>query len=153
VSSVPRNACNEQEANASATTANPEHERHVAQCQQWNADVAHQAMTGKARAAHFTSASQSAAGHARFAAFSARWRARQGLAPLLAEDVRRYVTPAVICSPLGITLPLALQQTIWQAWCSGRLLSVDASLSDDPSPDPTGLWAQLQPEYQPVAEE
>lgn len=124
-----------------ADRADP-HERRSAQCQHWNAETSHQVMAGKARAAHFTAASQAAAGQASFAAFSARWRAQQGLAPLFADHVRQYVTPAMIGTPLGIPLPPALQETIWRAWCAGRLLNVEMWLGDDPPPDPEGLWAQ-----------
>jgi hypothetical protein len=60
-------------------------------CQGWNAERAHQVRAGKARAQQFTTAHQRAAGQAAFTAFSARWRAAQGLAPLSAEAVGRYL--------------------------------------------------------------
>lgn len=118
--------------------------RRSTQCHIWNANRTHQIAAGKARAARFTPEHQSAAGHASFDAFSARWRAHQGLAPLVAEHVRQYVTPEIIGTTLGYRLALALQQTIWQAWCAGRLANVDAWLSDDPPPDPDGLWVDTR---------
>jgi hypothetical protein len=103
------------------------HARRVYQCQRWNTDPAH----------------QSAAGHASYTAFSARWRAGQGLPPLTVEAVCRYVTPEHIRAELGILLPSRLQETIYRAWCAGVLLPVAAWLSDDPPPEPDGLWALL----------
>lgn len=99
--------------------------RRVWQCQRWNADPAH----------------QSAAGQASFAAFSARWRAEQGLAPLTRDVVRRYVTPNHIRGPLGMPLPARIREAIHRAWCAGYLVGVAAWLSDDPPPEPDGLWA------------
>jgi hypothetical protein len=101
--------------------------RRVHQVRQWNADHAHQVM----------------AGHASFEAFSSRWRAGQGLAPLSAEAVRRYLNPEHIRSALGVVLPAALQETIYRAWCAGELVGVSAWLSADPPPEPDGLWATL----------
>jgi hypothetical protein len=102
--------------------------RRVYQCQRWNADPTH----------------QSAAGQASFTAFSARWRAEQGLAPLTVEAARRYVVPEQIRGPVGALLPERFQQLIYRAWCAGLLLGVEAWLSDDPPPEPGGLWAQTR---------
>lgn len=115
-------------------------DRRVAQCQQWNTDASHQVLAGKARAAQFTPESQAAAGHASFEAFSARWRAAQGASPLFAEAVRKYVLPAMIRGPLGQPLPPDLQEEIWRAWCAGNPYGVEVWFSDDPPPDPNGLW-------------
>lgn len=100
--------------------------RRIVQCQQWNADHDHQA----------------AAGHASFEAFAARWRAAQGAPPLFVEAVRKYVLPAMIRGPLGQPLPPDLQAEIWRAWCAGNPYGVEAWFSDEPPPDPHGLWAQ-----------
>lgn len=101
-------------------------ERRIRQCQEWNADHGHQV----------------AAGLASFDAFSARWRAAQGMSPLFVEAVRRYVLPAMIRGPLGQPLSAEQQEEIWRAWCAGNLQAVEAWFSDDPPPDPDGLWAQ-----------
>ncbi len=87
----------------------PEHLRlsRVLQCRGWNADHGHQVM----------------AGHAAFAAFSARFRAEQGMAPLSADDARRYVQPDMIRS-VGAPLPPELQARIHRAWCHGYLYGV-----------------------------
>jgi hypothetical protein len=103
--------------------------RRVYQCARWNADHAHQV----------------AAGRASWDAFSARWRASGGLPPLSADAARRYVTPEMVRGPLGTLLPEALRQTIHRAWCAGLLIGVEAWLSDDPPPDPAGLWAGVLP--------
>ncbi len=113
-------------------------------CRAWNADRAHQAKAGQARAAQFTRDYQTAAGNASWSAFSARWRAGQGIAPLSAEAVRRYVTPEMIRGPLGAELCDALRQQIYEAWCAGQLVGVLAWLSDeqDPPLPPGNLWEQ-----------
>jgi hypothetical protein len=77
------------------------------QCRGWNADYAHQVMAGQAT----------------FAAFSARWRAEQGMAPLSAEAVRKYLRPELIRS-LGAPLPPALQARIYRAWSHSYLYGV-----------------------------
>jgi hypothetical protein len=82
-------------------------ERRMAQVQGWNADVAHQHLAGKGRAAQFTRESQA-----------------QGLPPLRTEAVCRYVTPDMIRDPLGRPLPAELQQRIFRAWCAGFLFGV-----------------------------
>jgi hypothetical protein len=112
------------------------------QCQGWNADHTHPVLAGRGRAQQFTRAYQQAAGHASWDAFSARWRALQGLGPLSAEAVRRYLTPDLIRGPLGLDLRPELQQTIYRAWCAGNLWHVTAWNRDDPPPDPDGLWAE-----------
>src|SRR5262249_29993202 len=103
--------------------------RRVWQVQKWNADPAH----------------QSVAGHASWTAFSARWRASGGLAPLSAEAARRYVPPDMIRGPCSLFLPERLQATIYRAWCAGLLLHVTAWCSDEPPPDPDGLWVDRLP--------
>jgi len=103
--------------------------RRVHQCATWNADRAHQV----------------AAGHASWDAFSARWRASSGLPPLSMEAARRYVAPDLIRGPLGALLPTALREAVHRAWHAGLLVGVSAWLSDDPPPDPAGLWASGAP--------
>jgi len=98
--------------------------RRVYQCARWNQDHDHQV----------------AAGHASWDAFSARWRAGSGLAPLTVEAARRYVTPDLIRGPMGSLLPERLRHAIHRAWLAGYLVGVVAWLSDDPPPDPDGLW-------------
>ena len=100
-----------------------DHLRRMRQVEAWNADHAHQVLAGQARAQEFTSEYQQQAGHASFAAFSARWRAEQGLGPLDAEAVRRYVTPDMI-RHLSRPVPPPLQQRIYRAWCAGYLYGV-----------------------------
>lgn len=100
--------------------------RRVWRVKRWNADRAHQVLAGRAS----------------WAAFSARWRASVGLAPLSAEAVRRYVTPAMIRGPAGAFLPERLQVAIYRAWCAGQLVSLEAWLDEDPPSDPDGLWAE-----------
>jgi len=102
----------------------------VYQCARWNQDHAHQV----------------AAGHASWDAFSARWRASGGLPPLTADAARRYVTPNMLCGPLGTPLPEALRRTIHRAWCAGLLIGVEAWLSGHPPPEPDGLWAGISHE-------
>jgi hypothetical protein len=51
----------------------------------------------------------------------------------------------MVRGPLGTLLPEALRQTIYLAWCAGLLIGVEAWLSDDPPPDPAGLWAGSRP--------
>ncbi len=99
-------------------------ERRLAQVQGWNADVTHQQLAGKARAAQFTHESQVQAAHARNDQQEALFRAQQGLPPLRTEAVRRYVTPDMIRDPLGRPLPAELQQRIYRAWCAGSLFGV-----------------------------
>ncbi len=96
-------------------------DRRLAQVQGWNADVAHQQLAGKARAAQFTHESQAQAAHARNDQQEALFRAQQGLPPLRVEAVRRYVTPDMIRDPLGRALPSQLQHHIYRAWCAGLL--------------------------------
>jgi len=98
--------------------------RRVWQISRWNRDHDHQVMAGRAS----------------WTAFSARWRASSGLPPLSADAAWRYVTPEMVRGPLGTVLPDALRQVIYQAWCAGVLLGVEAWLSDNPPPDPQGLW-------------
>jgi hypothetical protein len=93
-------------------------------CKQWNADRDHQRMAGKIRAQAFTSTYQAAAAHAQQTQFSAQWRAEQGLPPLSAEAVRRYLTPEMIRGPLGRPLDAVLQVRIYRAWCAGYLYGV-----------------------------
>lgn len=81
-------------------------------------------MAGRVRAQAFTSAYQSAAAHAQQTQFSAQWRAEQGLPPLSAEAVRRYLTPQLIRGPLGRPLDAVLQARIYRAWCAGYLYGV-----------------------------
>jgi hypothetical protein len=64
------------------------------------------------------------------------------LAPLTVEAARRFVVPEQIWGPVGALLPERFQQLIYRAWCAGLLLGVEAWLSDDPPPEPGGLWAQ-----------
>ncbi len=99
--------------------------RRVWQVNRWNRDRDHQVMAGRAS----------------WTAFSARWRASSGLAPLSADAARRYVTPDMIRGPAGVPLPPELQRVVYRSWCMGRLEHVAAWLSDDPPPDPQGLWA------------
>lgn len=94
------------------------------QCQEWNADSAHQLMAGKVRAQAFTREYQAAAAHAQQTQFSARWRAEQGLPPLSAAAVQRYLTPQLIRGPLGRALDADLQARIYRAWCAGYLYGV-----------------------------
>lgn len=82
--------------------------RRVHQVKRWNRDHTH----------------QTAAGVASFTAFSARWRASQGIAPLMAAAARRYVTPPMIRQPSGAPLASATQAAIHQAWCAGKLYGV-----------------------------
>lgn len=110
--------------------------RRVFQCQRWNAEHAHQVLAGQAS----------------WLAFSARWRASSGLAPLSAEAVRRYVTPAVIRGPVGAILPERVRVAIYRAWCAGQLLPLEAWLEDDPPPDPDGLWATGSESFGDVAD-
>ena len=88
-------------------------------------------MAGRARAGQFTHEYQVQAGHQSYSAFSARWRAWQGLPPLSAEAVQRYVTIEDIHGPLGKELPAVLRAEIYQAWCSGRLVGVATWLQMD----------------------
>lgn len=101
--------------------------RRIYQCRKWNANPAH----------------QRAAGHASFSAFSARWRASSGMAPLTSDAARRYVTPEMIRGPVGMLIPERVRNAVYRAWCEGQTLSVEAWLSDDPPPDPDGLWSAL----------
>jgi hypothetical protein len=98
------------------------------QCLAWNSDPAHQRLAGQARARQFSREYQVQAGQQSFSAFSARWRARQGLAPLSVEAAVRYVTIEDICGPLGESLPAAMRAQVYAAWCTGRLVSVTAWL-------------------------
>ncbi len=99
-------------------------ERRLAQVQGWNADVTHQQLAGKARAAQFTHESQAQAARARNDQQEAVFRAQQGLPPLRVEAVRRYVTPDLIRDPLGRPLPAELQHRIYRGWCAGFLFGV-----------------------------
>jgi len=100
--------------------------RRVYQCARWNQDHAHQV----------------AAGHASWDAFSARWRASSGLAPLTVDATRRYVTPEMICGPLGMLLSERLRAEIHRAWCVGQLYGFEAWLAEvGGPPHPDGLWA------------
>jgi hypothetical protein len=114
----------------------------VWQAQRWNADHQHQVLAGKARAQHFTHESQQAAAFSSWDAFSVRWRASQGLRPLSADAVRKYLTPEQIRGPLGLPLRPELQATIYRGWCAGDLWHVTAWQSEDSPPEPDGLWAQ-----------
>ena len=96
------------------------------QCHCWNSDPDHQRVAGQARARQFTHEHQVEAGQQSFSAYSSRWRARQGLVPLSAEDAQKYVTIEEIRWPLGEPLPAALRAEIYQVWCSGRLVAVAA---------------------------
>ena len=109
--------------------------RRSLQCQQWNAQTDHQRHAGQVRAQSFTSASQQIAGFASWAAFSARWRAEQGLPPLEASSVVRYVTPEMIRGPLGQPIGPALQQQVYAAWVAGHLYGVLEWLTPEPPPD------------------
>ncbi len=119
------------------------------QCQGWNADHTHQVLAGKARAQQFTPDYQQTAGFASWEAFSARWRASGGLAPLSADAARKYVIPDLIRGACGLAVPPDLQQTIYRAWCAGLLCHVTAWQSDDPPPEPEGLWATQQERHAP----
>jgi hypothetical protein len=99
----------------------------VWQVNRWNRDHDHQVVAGRAS----------------WTAFSARWRASCGLAPLSADAVRRYVTSDMIRGPAGVPLPPELQRVVYRSWCAGALEHVAAWLSDDPPPDPRGLWARV----------
>jgi len=99
-------------------------DRRLVQVQGWNADVSHQQLAGKARAAQFTHESQARTAHARNDQQEAVFRAQQGLPPLRTEAVRRYVTPELIRDPLGRALPADLQARIYRAWCAGYLFGV-----------------------------
>ncbi len=99
-------------------------DRRLAQVQGWNANVIHQQLAGKARAAQFTHESQAQAAHARNDQQEALFRVQQGLPPLRVEAVRRYLTPDMIRDPLGRPLPAGLQQRIYRAWCAGYLFGV-----------------------------
>jgi len=101
--------------------------RRVWQVNRWNRDHDHQVLAGRAS----------------WTAFSARWRASCGLAPLSTDAVRRYVTPDLIRGPAGVPLPPELQRVVYRSWCTGALEHVAAWLSDDPPPDPRGLWAGM----------
>jgi hypothetical protein len=57
--------------------------------------------------------------------------------------VRCYLLPEHIRSAVGVVLPVALQETVYRAWCAGELLGVSAWLSDDPPPASDGLWAMV----------
>jgi hypothetical protein len=92
--------------------------------QGWNADVIHQHLAGKARAARFTHESQAQAARGRNDQQEAVFRAQQGLPPLRVEAVRRHVTPDLICDPLGRPLPAELRRRIYRAWCAGCLFGV-----------------------------
>lgn len=107
-----------------AATADAARALLAARCQEWNADRDHQRMAGKVRAQAFTSAYQSVAAHAQQTQFSARWRAEQGLPPLSAAAVQRYLTPTLIRGPLGRPLDADLQVRIYRAWCAGYLYGV-----------------------------
>jgi hypothetical protein len=122
------------------------------QCLGWNTDHDHQVLAGQARAQQFTPEYQQAAAFASWAAFSARWRASQGLGPLSAEAVRKYLTPEQIRGPLGLPLRPDLQATIYRAWRAGELRHVAAWLGDDPPPDPDGLWAAPAHIQQPTGD-
>ncbi|GEM_PF-6218757 len=101
-----------------------------ARCRQWNADHQHQVEAGKARAQQFTHESQSRAAFARNEQLFARFRAEQGLPPLSAEAVQKYVTPAMIRSICGLPIPSELQQQIHRAWCAGCPYGVAKWLND-----------------------
>jgi hypothetical protein len=101
--------------------------RRIHQCARWNADRDH----------------QSAAGKARWVATVARWWAACGSAPLTIESPQKYVTPDDIRGPGRLELSPALRDDIYRAWCAGYLLPVAAWFSDEPPPDPDGLWVEL----------
>lgn len=103
--------------------------RRILQCRCWNADKDH----------------QSAAGKASVNAALVRWQATEGLPPPSPDDARRYLTSAAIRGQHGMQLPPPLYEEIYRAWCAGYLLPVSAWFSDEPPPDPDGLWAALGP--------
>ncbi len=118
---------------------------HLAErCRAWNANHAHQVSAGRAGAAEFTIEYQRRAGHAAWNAFSAKFRAQQGLAPLSAEAVCRYLAPKGICY-LGSPLASAIRERIYRAWSADDLRYVPVWLCDEPPHDPHSLWAQRPP--------
>ena len=105
---------------------------HAERCRSWNANPLHQMQAGRRRAERFSRAYQMRAAMCSNAAQSARWRARQGIAPLTAEEAQRYVTLEDIRGPLGGPLPYSLRGRIYRAWCMDVLIGV-ARWLDDPA--------------------
>lgn len=97
--------------------------RRAAQCREWNASRSHQVKAGKGRAVAFTREYQSRAGHCSFSAFSARFRAQQGLSPLVRSDAQ-YVRLSDIRGCLGEVVPASFGVLILRSWAMGHLLPV-----------------------------
>jgi hypothetical protein len=118
---------------------------HLAErCRAWNANHARQVSAGRARAAELTVEYQRRAGNAAWNAFSTRFRAQQGLAPLSAEPIGRYLAPEDV-RYLGSPLAPALRERTYRAWSASDFRHVSAWLRDDPPHNPHGLWAQRPP--------
>lgn len=101
-------------------------------CRSWNANPLHQMQAGRRRAESFSGAYQAQAAMCSNAAQSAHWRARQGIAPLTAEEAQRYVTLEDIRGPLDCPLPYPVRVRIYRAWCMDVLIGVVRWL-DDPA--------------------
>ncbi len=70
--------------------------------------------------------------------------AQQGLAPLSAEAVCRYLSPEDV-RYLGSPLAPALRERMYRVWSAGDLRHVSAWLRDDPPHNPYDLWARRPP--------